>query len=148
MSGRTPAAGCAVLLMVGLSMLGGCRARGTRVLVDDRLQRPLGEALALYEMRTGQRLRVTYASRDRVDVLLHTGAHDVLVVDLTQVEANPVTSLFDLSSARRLGETAEGRALGCVLRRRASERGDARALWQFLQGDEVGAVLRASGVSP
>ena len=135
-------------LALASGLLGACRARGVRVLADERLQRPIEEGLNLFEMRTGQRLRVTYASRERIDVLLHTGAHDVLIVDVAQVDAQPVTSLFDLETARVLGKTAGGVTLGCVMRRNASRRGEVTALWQFLQEDEVGAVLRAAGVKP
>jgi hypothetical protein len=135
-------------LAVASGLLGGCRARAVRVLADERLQRPIDEGLALFEMRTGQRLRVTYATPERIDILLHTGAHDVLIVDLLQVEAQPVTSLFDLSTARALGKTAGGVTLGCVMRRGASGRQHVVALWRFLQEDEFGVVLRSAGVMP
>ena len=137
-----------MVLAAASGLLGGCRARGVRVLADERLQRPIEEGLNLFEMRTGQRLRVTYASPERIDVLLHTGSHDVLIVDLAQVDAQPVTSLFDRSSARALGKTAGGVTLGCVMRRNAAKRRDVTALWRFLQEDEVGVVLRAAGVTP
>ena len=127
--------------------VGACRGTPPlRLLVDQRLHGAVGEGVSLFEMRTGQRVRAAYVSEGRLEVLMRTGAHDVVVAEAEQLDAHPVTSQFDGASRRSLGRDAAGAEFGCVLRKAAGDRAIARSLWLFLQDDEVRVLLEHAGV--
>jgi hypothetical protein len=114
--------------------------------VDERARGPLEEAVNLYEMRTGQRIRRTYASAPRLETLLFTGSHDLVVADHAQLVEHPVTSSFDPDTKRILGSSGEGVTFGCMLRRGSMGRVEPRGLWLFLQDTEARAILDAAGI--
>jgi hypothetical protein len=127
----------------------GCGTRpAVRLLVDDRIQQPVEEARNLYEMRTGQRVRATFASARRLETLLFTGSHDMVLGDHAQLASHPVTSAFDPGTERMLGTSDAGVTFGCMLRRSSLSRPEPRGLWQFFQQEEARAILEAAGIRP
>ena len=143
---RGVALAVALLACLG-GLVGGCGDRpGVRLLVDERARAPLEEAANLFEMRTGHRVRRTYASARRLQTLLFTGSHDLVVADHAQLAEHPVTSAFDPETERILGSSREGVVLGSMLRRTSMGRAEPRGLWLFLQEAEARAMLDAAGI--
>lgn len=119
-----------------------------RLLADERLRPPLEELIGLYEMRTGQRVRQTFVSPERLALLLKTGAHDVALGDRSLVMANPVTTEFDRSTYITVGISGAGVEFGCVLRRSSEQHSPSWAVWNFLRDAEARSVFNAAGLRP
>jgi hypothetical protein len=127
--------------------LAGCAERpDVRVLADERLRMPVEEAANLFEMRTGRRVRTTFASAGRVGVLLHTASHHLILAEAAQLAAHPVTSEFEARTKFAIGQTEQGVGYACMLSRRSAGSEEPRRLWQFLQESETRAIFDAAGV--
>ena len=134
--------------LLGALAVGGCLRRpDVRVLVDARLEAPVAELLALYEMRTGGRVSATYASEQRVRVLLATGSQDVALLEATAFDEVPVSSPFPRDAQRVLATDPAGHVFRLGVRGApASEAG--RRLARFLGDQEAAQRLAASGLTP
>jgi hypothetical protein len=136
----------ALAVWMGGSLVGCGQRPDVRVLADERLRRPVEEAVTLFEMRTGRRVRTTFASAGRVGVLLHTASHHVVIAETPQLAAHPVTSEFEASTKVPVGQTDAGVAFACMLSRRSLAAEEPRRLWQFMQESEARAIFDAAGV--